>query len=160
MVRLGGRVVFHGREASMSFEDLRTGLALVSERSGSHVLRVDPQGDDALVVLVETTPGCSHLVFIRDFGAGEERLALCIALGVRVPEGRPLPIGMALELLKRNAVLPLGSWCVMEHAGEQWVALKETLLLDHLDAGSAVGKIYVMANTADGFEAELGRDDY
>ena len=64
------------------------------------------------------------------------------------------------ELLSANAVLPHGAWAIQTHAGNRFLVMRDTLLLETLDPEEFEASVMTVASAADKFERQAGKDVY
>ena len=144
----------------MNFQELARVVQTMAETANSS-FQAFRQGEGmSFQLLAETTPGRNHLVIVYGTSAEPGDWAMPLALGVKVPKGRELTAEMGTDLLRRNAQLPFGSWCLVEQDGSTWIGLRDVFMLKDVDPVWACTRLKMLANAADAFEAELGRDDY
>jgi hypothetical protein len=143
----------------MDFEELRDLLAAEAQRGADTIRGVAPEGHDGFRVLLETTPGRTHTVWVRHrVGPGDESMQ-CIALAARVPKGEALAPRAATQLLRQNATLALGAWGLVQLGGVEYVALIRGLALPLRSPEDALLCIIELANAADAFEESQHEDD-
>lgn len=145
----------------MQFPEFADTVRQLAQQGGTNFRAFQHMSDTSFKVLVDTEPGRNHLVIVQGARTEMSHFVMCSALGVKVPKGRELTAEMGMDLLRRNAGQAMGSWCLMESDdGDTWIALRDAFLLSQVQTQWACARIQMLANAADAFEAELGRDDY
>jgi len=145
----------------MQFQDFANLIRLLAGQGKTSFQQFQPHSDTYFATLVNTDPGRNHVVLVAGGSmGGNDEFAICVALGIKLPKGQELNAEMGMDLLRRNAGLGIGSWCIKDYEGDTWVALRDVFTLKDVDPTWACARIQSLANTADAFESELGRDEY
>jgi hypothetical protein len=144
----------------MTFEELRRLLESEARNRADTIRDVTSEGAGGIRVVLETTPGRSHAVWIRRRSGPDAEVAQCIALAARVPKGQVLAPHIASQLLRQNATLPFGAWGLVQLGDADYVALIRGLPLPFTEPAEAVLCVIGLANAADAFEESQGDDSF
>lgn len=66
----------------------------------------------------------------------------------------------ALRLLKLNASLPIGAFCILERDGQELLAVRSTQLLETMDSEELSTHCMAVAQLADQWEERIGKDEF
>ena len=120
--------------------------------------------DDAIVFSFDLSDSRHQSVYVKLFSESEDGLhrfaflSPCQKLGTGFLSG--ISKAKAVELLRHNATLPTGHFCLLRMGGQELLCVRSVRALEHLSVQEFKTHCRQICTLADDWEQQLGRDDF
>lgn len=124
-------------------------------------LNIMTKGPDMVVVPWDISEGRKQNTFVRPLGTTGMGLVISFFSPTRkLAAGAEVDGKMAVELLRKNARIPHGSWCIASVAGEEYLGVQDTQLAHTMQPDEFYASALAVARLADELEKQLGGDAF
>lgn len=124
-------------------------------------LNIMVKGPDMVVVPWDIAEGRKQNTFVRPMGTTGMGLVISFFSPTRKLAAGAEPDGkMAVELLRKNARIPHGSWCIASVSGEEYLGVQDTQLAHTMQPDEFYASALAVARLADELEKQLGGDSF
>ena len=120
--------------------------------------------DELLTAAFDMGDGREQHVYIGDFGEAPNGMHIVVFVSpcLRHEGGwfRGMSRDQMLDLLRRNGNQPFANFALMEIAGEEFLVVSATQLLETMEVQEFQACCQSVVSIADGYEKELGKDEF
>ena len=133
----------------------------IKEVAAKAKLNIMVKGPDMVVVPWDISEGRKQNTFVRPMGTTGMGLVVSFFSPARkIATGTEVDAKMALDLLRKNARIPHGSWCIASVAGEEYLGVRDARLAHTMQPDEFYASALAVARLADELEKQLGGDSY
>lgn len=124
-------------------------------------LNIMQKGPEMVVVPWDIAEGRKQNTFVRPMGTTGMGLVISFFSPAKKigPGGEP-DLKVALDLLRKNARIPHGAWCIASVSGEEYLGVQDTQLAHTMQPDEFYASALAVARLADELEKALGSDTY
>lgn len=135
--------------------------AFIKDVAAKAKLNIMVKGPDMIVVPWDISEGRKQNTFVRPMGTTGMGLVVSFFSPTRkIVNGAELDLPKALDLLRKNARIPHGSWCIASVGGEEYLGVQDTQLAHTMQPDEFYASALAVARLADELEKQLGTDAY